>query len=166
MHWYQVFYNDVSMFTRGTGVWPSPCLLMVTILVLMCSHWGPIYPTKMIFVVAEIMGWGAAQDIARNHSHRDLPNIAGVGRFTPRFDDLYIYIYLWMFINMSIINWLLWGILQVLGKAANFSMTFPIDQTLISGSLVLAALELKPMVSGQFVSWSGAQMGSTDGSRR
>lgn len=54
-------------------------------------------------------------------------------------------------------------ILQVLGKAANFSMTFPIDQTLISGSLVLAALELRPMVSGQFVSWSGAQpMGPAD----
>jgi hypothetical protein len=25
--------------------------------------------------------------------HRDLPNIAGVGRFTPRFHDLDIYIY-------------------------------------------------------------------------
>ena len=64
---------------------------------------------------------------------------------------------------MSSINRLLWGILQVLGKAAHFSMTFPIDQTLISGSLVLAALELRPMVSGQFVSWSGAQpMGPAD----
>ena len=100
VHWYQVFYNDISMFTRGTGVWPSPRSLMVTILVLMCSHWGPIYSTKMILVVTEIMGWGTAQDIARKHGDIEIcPTLRALEDLPP---DFMIWIYIYMKVHQHV----------------------------------------------------------------